>query len=98
MSSCSESAGLSESRWLLCGAAAAPSDSFHPQIRCHTPSVPLWSVTDANALSFAETFYRELLAGGRRTARTAGDPTWLAYSVYAHPNARVMLGGGALQQ
>ena len=61
---------------------------------------PLWSVTDANALTFAETFYGELLDGatvaeavrlGRQAARAAGDPTWLAYSVYAHPNARVLL-------
>ena len=60
----------------------------------------MWSVTDANALTFAETFYGELLGGatvaeavrsGRQAARAAGDPTWLAYSVYAHPNARVLL-------
>ncbi len=48
---------------------------------------PLWSVTDANALSFTQTFYRQLLDGatvaeaarsGRLAARTVGDPTSLA--------------------
>ena len=62
---------------------------------------PLWSVTDANALAFAEKFYRQLSSGatvaeavraGRQAARAVGDPTWLAYSVYAHPNARVAFG------
>lgn len=60
---------------------------------------PLWSVTDANALTFAEKFYAMLATGetvgeaaraGRLAARAAGDPTWLAYSIYAHPNARVV--------
>jgi hypothetical protein len=61
---------------------------------------PLWTVTDTLALSFAKTFYEELLAGktvaeavhqGRLAARRIGDPTWFAYSVYAHPNARIVL-------
>ncbi len=54
-------------------------------------------VTDSQALAFAETFYTRLLAGdpvaesvhAARLAARNGDPTWLAYSVYAHPNARV---------
>lgn len=59
---------------------------------------PLWEVKDKSALAFANTFYATLLAGetvaraahqARQAARAAGDPTWLAYSVYAHPNARV---------
>lgn len=59
---------------------------------------PLWAVSDAQALAFAETFYGELLAGqtaaeavhaGRLAAQRPGDPTWLAYSLYAHPNARL---------
>ncbi len=60
---------------------------------------PLWKVTDEAACQMAESFY-ELLLDGRTTvaeaarrarleAYKAGDPTWLAYSLYAHPNARV---------
>ena len=60
-------------------------------------AAPLWEVTDSQALAFAETFYTRLLAGdpvaesvhAARLAARNGDPTWLAYSVYAHPNARV---------
>jgi hypothetical protein len=59
---------------------------------------PMWPVSDDRALNFAETFYAELLAGrpiaeavrqGRLAARRDGDPSWLAYSLYAHPNARL---------
>jgi hypothetical protein len=61
---------------------------------------PLWTVDDEAAFAFAETFYRQLVAGktvgkavqqARLAARRPGDPTWLAYSVYSHPNARVSL-------
>ncbi|MBN1877646.1 MAG: CHAT domain-containing protein, partial [Anaerolineae bacterium] len=59
---------------------------------------PLWTVDDTAALTFSQTLYQRLLEGatvaeavreGRHVARRAGDPTWLAYSVYAHPNARL---------
>ena len=59
---------------------------------------PLWAVQDSSAATFAGAFYQALLggqtvAGATRTARLAAqqldDPTWLAYSVYGHPNARV---------
>ena len=59
---------------------------------------PHWSVRDDSALTFAQTFYQHLLQGAtiaeatyqaRHAARQTGDPTWLAYSVYAHPNARI---------
>jgi len=62
---------------------------------------PLWSVRDASALSFATTFYQSLFSGetlataahqARSAAKQAGDPTYLAYSVYGHPNARVATG------
>lgn len=62
---------------------------------------PLWTVSDDQALVFAKAFYLEFLSGktvaeavraARRAARKAGDPTWLAYSVYAHPNARAVTG------
>ena len=59
---------------------------------------PQWEVTDKQALDFAATFYGQLLAGqtvaqavrqARLAVRAAGNPAWLAYSVYAHPNARL---------
>ena len=59
---------------------------------------PMWTVSDALALRFAKAFYAALLAGeavgeavrrARLAARREGDPTWLAYSVYAQPNARL---------
>ncbi|MCB9154333.1 MAG: CHAT domain-containing protein, partial [Caldilineae bacterium] len=59
---------------------------------------PQWEVTDKQALDFATTFYGQLLAGrtvaeavqaARLAVRTPGNPAWLAYSVYAHPNARL---------
>ncbi|MEE8583787.1 MAG: CHAT domain-containing protein, partial [Acidobacteriota bacterium] len=64
---------------------------------------PLWSVTDHNAYAFAMGFYRFLQQGKtigeavqltRRMVRKRSphDPTWLAYSVYAHPNARLVFG------
>ena len=64
---------------------------------------PLWTVRDDLALAFSATFYDTLLGGktvaeamqaGRQAAKEEGNPTWLAYSVYAHPNARVVVGRG----
>lgn len=58
-----------------------------------------WSVFDDAALEFAKVFYANLLAGetigeASKAARTAintgGDPTWLAYTVYADPLATVV--------
>jgi len=58
----------------------------------------MWAVGDKPARSFTETFYEELLKGknvssasisARKMARQAGDATWLAYTVYAHPYARL---------
>jgi hypothetical protein len=59
----------------------------------------LWSVGDRPALVFTRTFYEHLLAGetivaatraARRVAQTNGDATWLAYTVYGHPQARMI--------
>lgn len=60
----------------------------------------LWEVRDSSASTFAEAFYTQILAGSTLgdamvKARKAiqdipGDPTWLAYSLYGNPNARVM--------
>jgi hypothetical protein len=60
---------------------------------------PLWTVSDGPALTFARTFYDELLDGrgaaeairqARLAARREGDLTWLAYSAYAHLHARLV--------
>jgi hypothetical protein len=70
--------------------------------RCGVFAGPLWSVTDEPAWIFARTLYDQLEAGrtlgqavqaarARTREHTPEDPTWLAYSVYAHPNARVVL-------
>ncbi|WP_041470465.1 CHAT domain-containing protein [Chloroflexus aggregans] len=62
---------------------------------------PLWVVNDQIAYEFARTFYTATQTPGmtlaaalrqaRRQAKEAypDDPTWLAYSLYAHPNARL---------
>ena len=51
-----------------------------------------WSVYDQPAFDFARAFYGHLLAGvpigraareARQAARASGDPTWLAYTVFA---------------
>jgi hypothetical protein len=56
----------------------------------------LWSVQEEPARVFVETLYEELLKGtpmsrasalARAAARDADDPTWLAYVVYARPDA-----------
>ena len=58
-----------------------------------------WSVIDRTALAFAEVFYRELIKGkpigeavlvARLSIRDAGDPTWLAYTLFAHPLSAVV--------
>jgi hypothetical protein len=59
----------------------------------------LWSVGDAPARAFVEKLYDGLLAGltigeaaiaAREAARQSGDATWLAYVVYARPDARLV--------
>jgi nucleoside phosphorylase len=66
---------------------------------------PRWSVESKLARAFAERFYDALVDDGLtlgeavREARVAvrdqapGDPTWAAYTLYGHPNARVRFGG-----
>jgi hypothetical protein len=66
---------------------------------------PLWSVHDQLAREFASVFYDQLrsqpgctvgqaVRQARRHIRDAAphDPTWLAYTLYAHPNARIRFG------
>lgn len=59
---------------------------------------PAWKVSDRLAYQFMETLYAELekqkpvgeaVRSARRTIREAQNPAWLAYCVYAHPNALV---------
>lgn len=72
--------------------------------RCRVGALiaPLWSVNDAAARTFAQAFYQAVqepgmtLAAAVRWARQEtrqahpGDSTYLAYSLYAHPNARLV--------
>ncbi|EIP98810.1 hypothetical protein OpiT1DRAFT_03279 [Opitutaceae bacterium TAV1] len=57
-----------------------------------------WAVGDQPARTFTETLYARLVAGdtlaqatvaAREAARKAGDATWLAYTVYGNPRARL---------
>jgi hypothetical protein len=58
----------------------------------------LWSVGDRPATIFMQTLHKGLTDGasvaeaatrGRVAARASGDASWLAYTVYAHPDARL---------
>ena len=61
---------------------------------------PFWSVSDGKASVFAQAFYEALLGESKtigeavRAARDAVhstiDPTWLAYVVYAYPDAKIV--------
>jgi CHAT domain len=64
----------------------------------------MWSTGDEPASIFVTTFYQELLRGqpisaaaskARQEARQAGDGTWLAYAVYAHPQAQLLMSSPA---
>lgn len=81
-------------------------DAWVEKARCSLFIAPLCTVDDGLAHLFAATFYTALSRGetvgeavlqARRAvkAEAKGDPTWLAYSVYGHPNARVVLSGHA---
>jgi CHAT domain-containing protein len=59
---------------------------------------PLWKVADASAAAFAAEFYDNLILGktvgaaalgARKAIQVASDPSWLAYSVYAHCDAKL---------
>lgn len=62
----------------------------------------LWSVGDKTAFVFAKTFYEQLIAGrtvtgaanaARKASKDAEEPTWLAYTIYGHPYARLDIEG-----
>jgi hypothetical protein len=57
-----------------------------------------WNVYDQPAFDFAQALYRRLLGGmaigkavqeARAAIRSSGDPTWLAYTVFADPISQV---------
>jgi formylglycine-generating enzyme required for sulfatase activity len=57
-----------------------------------------WDVRTGTALRFVDALYERLPKGvpvahavreARTAARIAGDPSWLAYQLYAHPTARL---------
>lgn len=59
---------------------------------------PRWAVNDEPSATFALAFHQTLRDGhtatdaitaARRAARVGGDPTWMAYTGYAHPFATV---------
>jgi CHAT domain-containing protein len=60
----------------------------------------LWAVRSSSAKTFADAFYRTLVCEGsplgeaslqarRAIAADAGDPTWLAYTIYGNPSATI---------
>ncbi len=58
----------------------------------------LWSIADEEALTFARAFYEALTNGttliqataaARSAAAAMHEPTWLSYTVYGHPYARL---------
>lgn len=61
----------------------------------------LWSVGDSPALSFASVFYQHLKAGdtliqascSARASAREHEATWLSYTVYGHPYARLDISG-----
>ncbi|MCG8418847.1 MAG: CHAT domain-containing protein [Proteobacteria bacterium] len=62
---------------------------------------PMWAVSDLHADRFSRILYRELSGGStigeavrqaRIAVRETGDSAWMAYTLYAHPNARITLG------
>ena len=64
-------------------------------------SGPFWEVDDHKRIGFLKSRFYGALFDGKTVAearvhdareapqKTPGDPTWAAYSVYAHPNARL---------
>jgi tetratricopeptide (TPR) repeat protein len=61
----------------------------------------LWSVSDEVAFRFVQGLYSELSIGttlgeavrkARNKCKQSGDPSWLAYQLYGHPNVKISFG------
>ena len=61
----------------------------------------LWSVKDETAFNFTKELYTQLSSGvslggavktARLNCRKDGDPSWLAYQLFGHPNMKVRFG------
>jgi hypothetical protein len=61
----------------------------------------LWSVSDEIAFRFVQELYNELSNGttlgeavrkARNACKQSGDPSWLAYQLYGHPNVTINFG------
>ncbi len=61
----------------------------------------VWSVSDQTAFEFTKELYKHLFEGktigeavmtARIKCKISGDPSWLAYQLYAQPNTQVMFG------
>ena len=70
--------------------------------RCGAFVGSMWKISDRQSYEFARTFYRALIEGrtigeatararaeARKSGRAVNDPTWAAFVVYAHPNAKI---------
>jgi hypothetical protein len=92
--------GLGKPGWSLMGLGGWASRCISG---CHCGAFvgPMWAVDDRLAAEFSAAFYDALfrfdtIAEAALDARTRvrtlapNDPSWLAYSVYAHPNGRML--------
>ncbi len=88
--------------WSLTGLGGW-ADAWVRDCGCGAFVAPQWKVPDDLTHTFADAFYTALEEGqtfgqatrtARRTLRDArpGLPTWLAYSIYAHPKGHLFLG------
>jgi hypothetical protein len=85
--------------WAQCFLKAAYAERF-PQNGAAAFIGTFWSIDDASGFAFAKAFYDALLHDGqtiglavhaaRQAIRKPDDPSWLAYTVFAHPMAKVV--------
>jgi len=87
---------IGKSAWGLTGISGWAAQFLDAGAACFIGAY--WSVSDDAAAGFALCFYERLLAGdsigtavkaARRSIKKEGDPTWLAYTVFADPYAKL---------